>query len=180
MADDFVTKDSGVREEFDSGMVRDTQEGKPRFDLMFPKGIPYADQLITRFAALMERGMAKYGERNWEKANSQVELDRAKASAMRHLMQWYLGEKDEDHAAAVLFNLMAAETIALKMAGGEVKPIEGLGFFETKTRSVDQLPRINTCSAICGALYECELSAGHTGSAHLHGRTLLEEDGHTW
>lgn len=31
----FETKDSGVREQFASGMVRDTQEGKPRFDLIF-------------------------------------------------------------------------------------------------------------------------------------------------
>lgn len=31
----FVTKDSGQRQEFTSGMVRDTETGKPRFDLIF-------------------------------------------------------------------------------------------------------------------------------------------------
>ena len=85
---EYRTKDSGVRQEFDSGMVRDTQEGKARWDLLFPVGVPYSEQMLTRAANLMERGMAKYGERNWEKANSQAELDRAKSSATRHLMQW--------------------------------------------------------------------------------------------
>lgn len=112
----FVTKDSGKRQEFSTGMVRDTQEGKPRFDLLFPKGIGYADQILTRFAGLMERGAQKYAERNWELAHTQEELDRARGSALRHLIQWYTGETDEDHAAGVMFNLMAAETIRLKMA----------------------------------------------------------------
>jgi hypothetical protein len=31
---DYVTKDSGARVEFDSGMRRDTDEGKPRYDLI--------------------------------------------------------------------------------------------------------------------------------------------------
>ena len=119
----FETKDSGEREEFDSGMVRDTERGKPRFDLLFPKGIPYTEQIMTRFAALMERGVAKYGERNWEQANSQIELDRAKSSAIRHMMQWANGETDEDHAAAVFFNLMQAETIRFKMSDKKPKPV---------------------------------------------------------
>lgn len=107
----FDTKDSGVRAEFSTGMVRDTQEGKPRFDLLLPKGIPYADQMLTRFAALMERGANKYTERNWEKARTQEELDRYHSSAIRHLMQWVNGETDEDHAAAVMFNIMAGEFV---------------------------------------------------------------------
>jgi hypothetical protein len=107
----FDTKDSGVRAEFSTGMVRDTQEGKPRFDLLLPKGVPYADQMLTRFAALMERGAFKYTERNWERARTQEELDRYHSSAIRHLMQWVNGETDEDHAAAVMFNIMAGEFV---------------------------------------------------------------------
>jgi hypothetical protein len=68
---------------------------------------------------LMNRGAVKYGDRNWEKANSQEELDRFKASAFRHFMQWMAGEDDEDHASAVMFNLSGAEMVKQKMKGGK-------------------------------------------------------------
>jgi hypothetical protein len=111
----FQTKDSGKRAEFESGMVRDTEEGKARFDLTIPKGVPYSHQMQTRLAELMARGAEKYDARNWEKASGQVELDRYESSAYRHFMQWINGETDEDHAAAVMFNLIAAETVKYKM-----------------------------------------------------------------
>lgn len=273
----YQTKDSGKREEYKSGMRRDTQEEKPRFDLILPEGQKYTETLIYRWAMLLYRGGVKYGEmieewrsvpslkdievsnlgrvrhskkkniyktwvnkwgyslvsfsgqkrkhyqvhrlvmeafvgpsnlqvnhkdfnrtnnhilnleyctakqnnqhsakagrrkgnitnatinfdiaeeirrrvhlgekqkslakefnlspqticdimkrriwrnpiivetnpssRNWEKANSKEELDRFKASAFRHFMQWMSNEEDEDHAAAVLFNINAYETI---------------------------------------------------------------------
>lgn len=116
---EYVTKDSGKREEFDSGMVRDTQDDKPRFDLLFPLGIPYSDQFLTRVAELLARGAVKYDARNWEKAAGQAELDRFKASAMRHLIQWQAGETDEDHAAAVVFNLMGAHLVEWKLLNGK-------------------------------------------------------------
>jgi hypothetical protein len=101
----FITKDSGKRQDYKSGMVRDTQEGKPRYDLIIPLG--QKDHLLKRWAELMERGMSKYGYRNWEKADSEEELKRFKASAWRHFVQAMDGETDEDHFAAVLFNLNA-------------------------------------------------------------------------
>jgi hypothetical protein len=112
----FVTKDSGERAEFDSGMVRDTNDGKARFDLLLPAGVPYEAQLLTRFADLMGRGAVKYDARNWEQASGQAELDRFRESALRHLMQWAAGATDEDHAAAVMFNLLGYETTAWRMA----------------------------------------------------------------
>lgn len=111
----FVTKDSGKRAEFSTGMVRDTQDGKARFDLLFPLELPYQEQLLTRFAELMARGAEKYAERNWEQARTPEELSRYKASALRHLIQWLTGEVDEDHAAAVIFNLMGAEYVKSRM-----------------------------------------------------------------
>jgi hypothetical protein len=111
----YVTKDSGKREEYDSGMVRDTQEGKPRYDLLLPRGIPYRAQFLTRVAELLGRGAEKYSDRNWERASGPEELDRFKSSAQRHLMQWLTDESDEDHAAAVCFNLLAYESIKWKM-----------------------------------------------------------------
>lgn len=106
-----TTKDSGKRESYDNGMVRDVQTGKPRFDLLMPNGVPYPDQLLTRFAELMARGAEKYGERNWELARGDAAFHRAMGSAFRHFLQWYCGEDDEDHAAAVLFNITMAETL---------------------------------------------------------------------
>lgn len=109
MAKDFVTKDSGKRQEYQSGMKRDIQEGKPRFDLCY---MP----MFERWAALMTRGMEKYGENNWKKANSLEELNRFRASAMRHFMQWFNNvDQTEDHAAAVLFNISAVEYLKDKI-----------------------------------------------------------------
>lgn len=113
----FETKDSGVRAEYDSGMVRDTQEGKARFELLLPLGVPYRDQFLVRVAELMARGAEKYSDRNWEKANGTEELERFKSSALRHLLQWAAGETDEDHAAAVVFNLLGYETTKRKIDG---------------------------------------------------------------
>lgn len=112
----FETKDSGDRVEYDSGMVRDTNGGKPRWDLMIPKGVPYEELYLTRIARLYQRGAQKYEPRNWEKADSQEELDRALESAFRHFMQWFAGETDEDHAAAVFFNINEVETIRYKQS----------------------------------------------------------------
>lgn len=111
----FVTKDSGVRQEFDSGMVRDTEEGKARFDLLFPEAVPYEDQFLTRVAELLGRGAEKYESRNWERALGDTELERFKSSALRHMMQWANGDLSEDHASAVVFNLLGYESTLWKM-----------------------------------------------------------------
>lgn len=90
----FITKDSGSRQEFESGMVRDTQEGKPRYDLI-PTGP------LRRLADLYARGAEKYDDDNWKKGQP---YSRAYASLFRHLMQWRNGDTDEDHLAAVAWN----------------------------------------------------------------------------
>lgn len=160
MTDSFETKDSGQREQFQSGMQRDTQDGKIRVDLAFdgpifrvlfrdgPKsdaGLAMCDwydetllgrassdeafnviryiaayeggmgELMTRYAALMTRGALKYTARNWMQAQGQAELDRFISSACRHFLQWHRGDRDEDHAAAVVFNLNGAEYVRRKM-----------------------------------------------------------------
>lgn len=93
----FHTADSGEREEFPTGSVRDTQAGKPRYDL-----IPTTS--LKRLAGLYQRGAEKYGEFNWQKGQP---FSRLYASAFRHLIQWADGERDEDHAAAVAWNMFA-------------------------------------------------------------------------
>lgn len=113
----YETKDSGKRQDYASGMRRDVTDGKPDFYLCLTEQ-PYKDQLLTRWAELMTRGADKYGRRNWQLANSEEELERFKSSAFRHFMQWVSGESDEDHAAAVLFNINAAEYVKRKLSTG--------------------------------------------------------------
>lgn len=108
----YITRDSGVRQEFVTGMVRDTSKAKPRYDLIWKPG-------LKRLAELMARGAEKYTARNWEKAATQEELDRFYESANRHFEQWMLGEKDEDHMAAVIFNLFGAEMVKEKLRASQ-------------------------------------------------------------
>jgi hypothetical protein len=94
---DFTAvKDSGERQNFETGSVRDTRSGKGRFDLIptYP---------LKRLAVHYENGAKKYGDRNWEKGQP---LMRFMDSAMRHLLAVISGETDEDHASAVLWNVM--------------------------------------------------------------------------
>lgn len=105
----FIIKDSGKRETYAGGMVRDTTEGKVMYSLI-------ADgPMLKRWAVHLTKGAAKYGTGNWLKAEGDVELRRAKDSAFRHFMQWYYGEVDEDHASAVYFNVNECEYIKDKM-----------------------------------------------------------------
>jgi len=96
MATSFVTKDSGQRESFDTGAKRDTQEGKPRYDLIPPGP-------LRRLAMLYARGAEKYDEHNWAKG---MPMSRCVASLLRHVYQFIKGDKDEDHGAAIIFNVM--------------------------------------------------------------------------
>lgn len=124
----YDVKDSGARETFQSGMLRDTEHGKPRFDLIFPEEIPYEHQLLTRIAMRMAAGATKYGDRNWESGYDPGALARAKSSADRHYMQWRCGETDEDHAAAVYFNIQQVEYQKYLAGLSEVKdevPLSG-------------------------------------------------------
>jgi hypothetical protein len=101
----FVTKDSGERQVFETGMVRDLGNKDLRPDLVY-------GPMLIRWAELMGRGANKYGERNWEKARTDEELARFRASAFRHFVQWFYGlDTTEDHAAAVFFNIAGAEHV---------------------------------------------------------------------
>lgn len=108
---EFETKDSGKRIDFESGMKRDTQEGKIRYDLVY-------QPMLKRWAELMTRGAVKYGDNNWMKANSEEEYNRFKASAYRHFFQYMEGDRTEDHACAVWFNLCAMEMVRDKINMG--------------------------------------------------------------
>jgi len=94
MAKQFKIKDSGERQSFDGGAVRDTDDGKPRFDLI----PPLAEK---RTALHYGSGAKKYDEWNWSRG---MPFSRFLASMKRHISAFERGEIDEDHLAAVVFN----------------------------------------------------------------------------
>ena len=103
MTNDYTIKDSGKRQEFASGMRRDTQDGKVLYHLVA------SGPMLARWAKHLTGGAKKYSEDNWMQASGDEELARFRSSAFRHFMQWYYGDTDEDHAAAVYFNINGAE-----------------------------------------------------------------------
>jgi hypothetical protein len=107
--DAFTVKDSGKREEYPSGMVRDTQSGKPDYDLI-------DDDFLERLAVHLTKGAEKYGENNWRKARSIGEMRRFKKSATRHFHQWRRGDTDEDHVSATAFNQAAYEYVKRRLS----------------------------------------------------------------
>ena len=88
-------EDSGKREQFTTGAVRDTAEGKSRPDLISP----YAQ---LRKGDWLRLGAEKYDERNWEKG---MKISRCIASICRHLFQYMMGCINEDHLAAIAVNV---------------------------------------------------------------------------
>lgn len=87
--------DSGNRREFESGAVRDIQEGKGRYDLL-----PW--EAIHELALHCEAGARKYGERNVEKG---IPIHSFLDSAIRHLSCYMQGKNDEPHLRAALWNI---------------------------------------------------------------------------
>jgi len=105
-------KDSGKRQEFDTGSKRDTRDGKGRYDL-----IPaYA---LSRLARHYENGATKYGDRNWEKGQP---LGRYLDSMIRHAFKYLGGSRDEDHLAAVAWNALAYMETEYRIGKGILPP----------------------------------------------------------
>lgn len=105
----FVVKDSGKRQEFTSGMVRDVTEGKTDYTLVFD------GPMLERWAEHLTKGAVKYEARNWLKASGAAELTRFRESAARHFVQWMKGDVDEDHAAGCYFNINGYEHLLATM-----------------------------------------------------------------
>jgi hypothetical protein len=91
-------KDSGERQNFQTGAVRDTSSGKGRFDLMPP--IP-----LFLVSKIYETGCLKYGDRNWEKG---IPISRYLDSAQRHILKYQAGLRDEPHLSMASWNCLCA------------------------------------------------------------------------
>lgn len=120
--DEFEIKDSGEREEYESGMRRDTEDGKLDYTLLFDG--PLADRLAEH----LTKGRLKYDQErgpfdppNWMLADSPEEMMRFRRSALRHMRQWLRGDVDEDHAAAIVFNVFAFEYVRERLSSTDTE-----------------------------------------------------------
>lgn len=112
----MIIKDSGIHREFQSGMKRDANPGSTQYALVFD------GPLLERLAVHLTKGAAKYEPRNWMLANSREEMERFRTSAANHFVKWMRGERDEDHMAAVIFNLNGYEYVKERLEDQEAKP----------------------------------------------------------
>jgi hypothetical protein len=113
----FVSEEmvySGKSIEFTSGARREDKSDAPRPDLVSPFA-------LMRLGKWMGLGAKKHGDRNWEKG---LPFSSMLQAIWRHLLKWMMRWEDEDHLAAVLFNVQAL-----------------MHFEDTKRMELDDLPR---------------------------------------
>ena len=104
----FTVKAKYPSKAYKSGMVREPDEDKVDWSLVFD------GPMLARYASQLTKGAKKYAPRNWMKATGDEEMNRFRVSAARHFAQWMNGDVDEDHAAAVMFNLNGYEYVKQK------------------------------------------------------------------
>lgn len=104
----YVVKDSGTRIDLPGGMHRDTNEGKIDYSLVFD------GPMLKRWADHLTKGAVKYNKRNWMLGEGEEVEQRFKESLVRHFFEYLEGKTDEDHAAAVMFNINGLEYVREK------------------------------------------------------------------
>lgn len=97
MSDYVNVKVAPSQLQFNTGAVRGNSGGKGRYDLL----PAYA---VSRLAKHFENGAKVYADENWRKG---IPLRRYLDSALRHTFMYLEGRRDEDHAAAAMWNMMA-------------------------------------------------------------------------
>jgi hypothetical protein len=121
--------DSGARQTFSTGSLRDPAVGKGRFDLISPI-------FLKRLAQHHELGARKYPEndgRNWELGQP---LSRYLDSALRHLTAVLNKEIDEDHAIAAAWNIAAFIHTAEKILEGDLPlELDNIGWIKAVTNN---------------------------------------------
>lgn len=123
---DFVVKGTGAQTVGAGGMRRSVDTGKTDYTLALD------GEMFNRWAEHLTRATRPrgdfpgYAKRNWllategEYSEKVAVMERAQVSAMRHMRQWLRGDLDEDHAAAVFFNINVYETVKASL-GPKVK-----------------------------------------------------------
>ena len=122
--------DSGTREQFDTGAVRDAVGAKPRPDLISPFA-------MMRLGEWLRKGAEKYSDRNWERG---IPVSRCVASLYRHLLAYQMGQRDEDHMAAVMCNAMFVLHYEEMIKRGVLPPeLEDMPSYEAATHRADSV-----------------------------------------
>ncbi len=121
----YTTKDSGSKDTFSTGYQRDCSVGKGAHEQL-----PFF--ALTRDAALYERGAVKYGPSNWMKG---APFSRTMQSALRHLFQYMMGDRSEDHLAACRWGCAAVMTYEAMIERGLLP------------KDLDDLPRYDSSTA---------------------------------
>jgi len=89
--------DTGKRTDFGTGAIRETNDGRGRYDLIGTEG-------LRRLALRYEFGAMKYGDRNWQAG---LPTSNCLNSMIRHTIEYMMGMDDEDHLAAIAWNAFA-------------------------------------------------------------------------
>jgi len=141
MTDFNEVKDSGQRQEFTSGAVRDSRNGKGRYDLVLS-----FTHMILRLARHFENGAVKYGDDNWRKG---LPLRRFIDSAFRHLCQYINGKTDEDHLTAAIWNLLCHGETANEIETGRLPAsLDDMPHYGTNLPLVQKLQRVRTVTEV--------------------------------
>jgi hypothetical protein len=80
---------------FDTGSKRDDDTDKPLVNHL-------TAYTRLRFGYLLREGANKYGKNNWQKGQP---TETALESLHRHLAKYELGDRNEDHLSAIIFNV---------------------------------------------------------------------------
>jgi dATP/dGTP diphosphohydrolase, N-terminal len=111
MTTEHKLADSGARQVTDNGFMREPEIDKPDYlRVLQARGLDLVPaELIERIAEHYFQGGLKYTPNNWMRGTDSESLERNRRSAARHFVQWLHGETDEDHLAAVVWNLITYE-----------------------------------------------------------------------
>lgn len=110
----LMSEVKNANRQFDTGAQRDTGDGKLRMSLL-----PHTE--IKRVLKRYLDGAEKYGENNWMKG---MPLSVFYDCIHRHLDAWWCGDDSEDHAAAVVWNMLCAMYIEARSEEIDAFPME--------------------------------------------------------
>jgi hypothetical protein len=164
----YAVKDSGERMKFDSGMVRDTTTGKIDYWRCF------VGPMMERLAVHVTKGAVKYpdvtpGVPNWTLAAGDAESERFRQSAARHFYQWMRGDTDEDHAAAVIFNINGYEYVEEKQELQFIAELEA----EKATAREILIPQAQVAARLGITAHERDAGLEAREPARMHGRVVM-------
>jgi hypothetical protein len=98
-------KDSGQRQEFETGAVRDSEQNKG-----MPSLLPM--RALIELSKLFEEGCKKYGANNWAKG---IPADRYIDSMIRHMAGFMTGQTDEAHLVQMTWNAICLLDTVLRI-----------------------------------------------------------------